>query len=116
VAISVPVVMVIGALIACFHQGVSDLLEQSGPKTFYVARWWSAGVTVSDGSDESSPWRRNPPMKIEDAKLIQTLPSVSFVSLDEGTVADIQFENRTMGSLSRRGRSAASPRVAGGDV
>ena len=116
VAIGVMVVMVIGALISGFNKGVSDMLEQSGPKTFYVARWWSAGVTVSDGSDESSPWRRNPPMKIEDAKLIQTLPSVSFVSLDEGTVADIQFENRTMGSVSIRGRSAAWPKVAGGDV
>ena len=94
VAIGVMVVMVIGALISGFNKGVSDMLEQSGPKTFYVARWWSAGVTVSDGSDESSPWRRNPPMKIEDAKLIQTLP----------------------GSVSIRGRSAAWPKVAGGDV
>ena len=116
VAIGVMVVMVIGALISGFNKGVSDMLEQSGPKTFYVARWWSAGVTVSDGSDESSPWRRNPPMKVEDAKVIQALPSVSFVSVDEGTAADIQFENRTMGSVSIRGRSAAWPKVAGGDV
>ncbi len=116
VAIGVMVVMVIGALISGFNKGVSDMLEQSGPKTFYVARWWSAGVTVSDGSDETSPWRRNPPMKVGDAKVIQALPSVSFVSVDEGTVADIQFENRTMGSVSIRGRSAAWPKVAGGDV
>jgi putative ABC transport system permease protein len=116
VAIGVMVVMVIGALISGFNKSVSDMLEQSGPKTFYVARWWSAGVNVSDGSDESSPWRRNPAMKVEDAKLIQTLPSVSFVSVDEGTVADIQAENRTMGSVSIRGRSAAWPKVAGGDV
>src|SRR5207253_9547669 len=114
VAIGVMVVMVIGALISGFNKGVSDMLEQSGPKTFYVARWWSAGVTVSDGSDESSPWRRNPPMKIEDAKLIQTLPSVSFVSLDEGTVADIQFENRTMGSVSIRGAAPPGPRWPAG--
>ena len=116
VAIGVMVVMVIGALISGFNKGVSDMLEQSGPKTFYVARWWSAGVNVSDGSDESSPWRRNPAMKVEDAKVIQALPSVSFVSVDEGTLADIQFENRTMGSVSIRGRSAAWPKVAGGDV
>jgi putative ABC transport system permease protein len=116
VAIGVMVVMVIGALISGFNKGVSDMLEQSGPKTFYVSRWWSAGVTVSDGSDETSPWRRNPPMKVEDAKLIETLPSVSFVSVDEGTLADIQAEDRTMGSVSIRGRSAAWPKVAGGDV
>ena len=116
VAIGVMVVMVIGALISGFNKGVSDMLEQSGPKTFYVSRWWSAGVTVSDGSDEMSPWRRNPPMTVEDAKLIETLPTVSFVSVDEGTLADIQFEDRTMGSVSIRGRSAAWPKVAGGDV
>jgi putative ABC transport system permease protein len=116
VAIGVMVVMVIGALISGFNKGVSDMLQQSGPKTFYVARWWSAGVTVSDGSDETSPWRRNPRMTVDEAKLIGTLPSVSFVSVDEGTLADLQFEDRKMGSVSIRGRSAAWPKVAGGDV
>ncbi len=116
VAIGVMVVMVIGALISGFNKGVSDMLEQSGPKTFYVTRWWSAGITVSDGSDEMSPWRRNPRMQVTEARLIQTLPSVSFVAVEEGTPADIQFEDRTMGSVNIRGRSAAWPKVAGGDV
>ena len=116
VAIGVMVVMVIGALISGFNKGVSDMLEQSGPKTFYVTRWWSAGITVSDGSDEMSPWRRNPRMQVAEARLIQTLPSVSFVAVEEGTPADIQFEDRTMGSVNIRGRSAAWPKVAGGDV
>ncbi len=116
VAIGVMVVMVIGAVISGFNKSVSDLLEQSGPKTFYVARWWSAGVNISDGSDEASPWRRNPRMTIADAKLIERLPTVSFVSVDEGTQADIEVEGRKLGAVSVRGRSAAWPNVAGGDI
>lgn len=116
VAIGVMVVMVIGALISGFDKGVSDMLERSGPKTFYVGRWWSAGVTVSDGSDESSPWRHNPPLTIADAQAIGHLPSVSYVSADEATVADIQFGDQTMGSVRIEGRTAGWPKVSGGDV
>jgi putative ABC transport system permease protein len=116
VAIGVMVVMVIGALISGFDKGVSDVLERAGPKTFYVGRWWAAGVTVSDGSEESSPWRRNPPLTTDDARLLARLPSVRFVAVDENTLADIQFEGHGLGSVRVHGRSAAWPMVAGGDI
>src|SRR5205823_7301845 len=69
VAIGVMVVMVIGALISGFNKGVSDMLEQSGPKTFWVGRHFQGGVSICDDTDEDCPWRRNRPMKGEDARL-----------------------------------------------
>jgi len=58
VAIGVAVVMVIAALISGINQSVSNIFESIAPRTFLVWRFFKAGVNVSDGSDESSPWRR----------------------------------------------------------
>src|SRR5690348_3858045 len=116
VAIGVMVVMVIGAIISGFNKGVADMLEQSGPKTFWVGRYFSAGVEVSDGSDEMSPWRHNPPVSLDDARVIAKLPSVAWVAVDEGGQADITFGDKTQRSVHIQGRSAAWPNVAGGDI
>jgi len=110
------VVMVIGAIISGFNKGIADMLEQSGPKTFWVGRFFQGGVNVSDGSDEMSPWRRNPPMSLEDARVIEHVPSVSWLALDEGGQADVSFGSKTQHSVRVYGRSAAWPNVAGGDV
>ena len=116
VALGVMVVMGIGAIISGFNKGVSDMLEQSGPKTFWVGRYFSGGVDISDGSDEMSPWRHNPPVSIDDARVISKLASVSWVAVDEGGQADITFGDKAQHSVRINGRSAAWPNVAGGDV
>ena len=116
VAIGVMVVMVIGAVISGFNKGIADMLEQSGPKTFWVGRFFQGGVNISDGSDEMSPWRRNPPMSMADAAAIAALPSVAWVALDEGGQGEVTFEDRTQKNVSIHGRSAAWPNVAGGDI
>src|SRR2546430_9040495 len=36
--------MVIGAIISGFNKGIADMLEQSGPKTFWVGRFFQGGV------------------------------------------------------------------------
>lgn len=116
VAIGVMVVMVIGAIISGFNKGVSDMLEQSGPKTFWVGRYFSGGVDISDGSDEMSPWRHNPPVSVDDARVIAKLASVAWVAVDEGGQADITFGDKAQRSVQIHGRSAAWPNVAGGDI
>jgi putative ABC transport system permease protein len=116
VAIGVMVVMVIGAIISGFNKGVSDMLETSGPKTFWVGRYFSGGVDISDGSDEMSPWRHNPPVSVDDARVIGNLASVAWVAVDEGGQADITFGDKAQHSVHIDGRSAAWPNVAGGDI
>ncbi len=118
VAIGVMVVMVIGALISGFNKGVSDMLEQSGPKTFWVGRFFQGGVNICDGTDENCPWRRNPAMTIAEARLIQQLPSVTFVAVDEnaGGGLEVAFGDRKTASVDLSGRSADWVKVAGGDV
>ncbi|HTR19843.1 MAG TPA: ABC transporter permease [Gemmatimonadales bacterium] len=117
VAIGVMVVMVIGALISGFDKGLSDQLNQLGPKTFWVGRFYSAGVNICDGSDENCPWRHNPPMTMAEARLIRQLPSVRFVALDEGTGGiEVSFGDRRTSNVSVHGRSSDWVDVAGGDV
>ncbi|HET7789591.1 MAG TPA: ABC transporter permease [Gemmatimonadales bacterium] len=116
VAIGVMVVMVIGAIISGFNKGVRDDLQKLGPTTFWVGRFFQAGVTVSDGSDEMSPWRRNPPMTMSDARAIEAVPSVAWVTADEFASADVRFENKTQSSVQVQGRTATWTNVAGGDV
>ena len=118
VAIGVMVVMVIGALISGFNKGVSDMLEQSGPKTFWVGRHFQGGVSICDDTDENCPWRRNPPMKVEDARLIRQVSSVAFVAVDEnaGAGSNVAYGARKTSSVDLSGRSADWVKVAGGDV
>src|SRR6266545_5929551 len=114
VAIGVIVVMVIGALIAGFDKGLSDMLGSLGPKTFYVGRFW--GGAQQDDPDDPNPWRRRPPLKIAEAERLEALPSIKFVVVDENANADVEFESKRLGAVSIQGRDADWPNVSGGDV
>src|SRR2546425_12395325 len=70
VAIGVLGVMVIGAIISGFNKGVADILERSGPKTFWVGRFFQGGVNTCEG-DGSFPLRHNPPRSLGDARGVE---------------------------------------------
>ena len=114
VAIGVMVVMVIGALIAGFDKGLSDMLETLGPKTFYVGRYW--GGTGNEDPDDPNPWQRRPPLTIAEAERLEQLPTIKFAVVDENGNADLVFEGKRLGSVSIQGRDADWPKVSGGDV
>src|SRR6059058_278287 len=111
VAIGVTVVMVIGALISGFNKGISDMLSSLGPKTFWVGRYWGGQGDVDP--EDPDPWRRRPPMTMEEATRLGQLPSIAFVVVDENTAADIDFEGHRMSAISIRGRNADWP-ISGG--
>ncbi len=114
VAIGVMVVMVIGALIAGFNKGLSDMLQSLGPKTFYVGRFW--GGAQQEDENDPNPWRRRPPLTIEEAQRLEQLPTIKFVVVDENGSSDIEFENRRVSAVSIQGRDADWPMVTGGDI
>jgi putative ABC transport system permease protein len=114
VAIGVTVVMVIGALISGFNKGISDMLASLGPKTFWVGRYWGGQGDVDP--EDPDPWRRRPPMTMEEASRLEQLPSIAFVVVDENTSADIDFEGRRLSATSIRGRNADWPKIEGGTI
>ena len=114
VAIGVMVVMVIGALIAGFDKGLSDMLASLGPKTFYVGRFW--GGAQHEDENDPNPWRRRPPLTIAEAQRLEALPSIKFVVVDENGSADVEFEGKRLTAVSIQGRDSDWPNVSGGDI
>ncbi|HVH67726.1 MAG TPA: ABC transporter permease [Gemmatimonadales bacterium] len=116
VAIGVMVVMVIAAMISGINRSVSNIFESIAPRTFLVWRFFQPGINVSDGSDESSPWRRNPVITEIEADRIAVLPSVLYVTRRDESSATVEYGDRRLESVEVAGLSAQWVEVNGGDV
>src|SRR5438105_1086537 len=100
--------LVIGALISGFNKGISDMLASLGPKTFWVGRYW--GGQNDQDPEDPNPWRRRPPITVEEANRLAELPTIAFVVVDEYTSADIEFEGHRFAATAIHGRNADWPR------
>ena len=106
VAIGVFVVVAMAAAVhgitASFRQDVDAL----GATTFQVSRRLSVGPSSCDGSDESCPDRRNPPISPEEAAAIRRLPSIFSVTEQAGDQKAFGYRDRELASV---GYDAVSP-------
>ena len=116
VAIGVTVVIAMASAITGINRSITGILESAGPKTFYVYRYFSGGLEVSDGSDEMSPWRRMPPLTVREAELIRQLPAVRDVNIGEYTSGPVSFEGLELKSVAMAGMSPSWNLVNGGDI
>ena len=94
VAIGVTVVIAMGSAITGINRSITAILESAGPKTFFVQRYFSGGLEVSDGSDELSPWRRMPWLTTEEAEMIRRLPAVRDVNIGEYAEGPVELRGR----------------------
>src|SRR2546428_5633262 len=115
IAIGVMVVMLMAAMISGINKSVAGVFESIAPRTFLVWRFFQAGINVSDGSDESSPWRRNPAIRELEADRIRALPSVRFVTRREESSATVEFKDRRLQSVTGSRLSAEWVEVEGCD-
>jgi len=116
VAIGVMVVIAMASAITGVNRSITGMLESAGPKTFFVYRFFQGGINISDGSDELSPWRRNPWLTVADAELIRTLPTVRDVSVSEGTNGPVSYEGNDLKSVQIAGLGPAWVLVTGGNI
>jgi len=116
VAIGVTVVIAMGSAITGINHSITAILESAGPKTFFVQRYFDGGLTVSDGSDELSPWRRMPWITVQEAELIRRLPAVRDVNIGEFTNGPVSFEGVDLKSVNIAGFSPSFIQVNGGDI
>src|SRR2546422_4212891 len=114
VAIGVMVVMLMAAMTGGINRGVAGVFESTAPRTFLVWRFFQAGVMVSDGSDENSPWRRTPAINELEAARIRLLPSVRYVTRREESSATVEFKDLRLESVQISGLSAEGVGVNGG--
>jgi putative ABC transport system permease protein len=116
IAIGVTVVIAMASAITGINRSVTAILESAGPKTFFVVRYFSGGLDVSDGSDELSPWRRMPWLTVEEAELIRRLPFVQDVNIGEYAQGPVSFEGVELKSVNMAGMSPTWNLVNGGDL
>ncbi len=116
VAIGVTVVIAMASAITGINHSITNILESAGPKTFFVYRYFSGGLHVSDGSDEMSPWRRMPWLTVEEAELIRSLSTVREVNIANYSNGPVSFEGLDLKSVDVAGMSASWNQVNGGDI
>jgi putative ABC transport system permease protein len=116
VAIGVMVVIAMASMITGINRAVQTQIETLGPKTFFVMKFFQGGINISDGSDELSPWRKNPDLNVEEAELLRTLPAIRDVTWREGTQGPVSYENQRLSSVNIVGFSPSWVFVTGGTV
>jgi putative ABC transport system permease protein len=116
VAIGVTVVIAMASAIAGIDHSITAILESAGPKTFFVQRYFSGGLEVSDGSDEMSPWRRMPWITTDEAEMIKRLPAVRDANIGEYTHGPVSFGSVNLASVAIAGFSPSWNQVNGGDI
>jgi putative ABC transport system permease protein len=116
VAIGVTVVIAMASAITGINRSITAILESAGPKTFFVFRYFSGGLEVSDGSDEMSPWRRMPELTMDEAELIRQLPAVQEVNVEESTEGPVGYEGVNLSGVHIAGLSPTWIQVNGGDI
>ncbi|HEY7637313.1 MAG TPA: ABC transporter permease [Gemmatimonadales bacterium] len=116
VAIGVTVVIAMASAITGINLSITRILEAAGPKTFFVQRYFSEGLEVSDGSDELSPWRRMPWLTPDEAELIRRLPAVRDVNVGEYTRGPVGFERVDLKGIAIAGMSSSWILVNGGTI
>ncbi len=116
VAIGVMVVIAMASAITGINRAVATQLETLGPKTFFVFRFFQGGLNISDGSDEMSPWRRNPWLTTEEADLLREQPSIKDVGYRESTGAPVSYKEQKLSSVRLIGYTTNWPLVSGGTI
>jgi putative ABC transport system permease protein len=116
VAIGVMVVIAMASAITGINRSITAMLESAGPRTFYVNRFFQGGLNISDGSDELSPWRKNPWLTVADAEMIRQLPYIQDVSVSEGTNGPVKYGDVDLGSVNIAGFGPSWVYVTGGEI
>ncbi|HMU60773.1 MAG TPA: ABC transporter permease [Gemmatimonadales bacterium] len=116
VAIGVMVVIAMASAITGINRALEKELESAGPRTFFVQRFFQGGINISDGSDELSPWRRNPWITVEESEMIRQLPAIQEVSIDESTQGPVKYGDTELPSVGIAGFGPAWVYVTGGEI
>lgn len=103
VAIGVMVVIAMAAAITGINRSVAAQIETLGPKTFFVFRFFQGGLNISDGSDEMSPWRRNPWLSVEEAQMLRKLPGIRSVTWQENSAGPVGAGGTNLSSVNVQG-------------
>ncbi len=115
VAVGVSVVVAIAALITGLRTSVMEAFESAGPNNFVVTRIDFTAVQVVNVGNDRPPWWNRPEIDPEEARRIESLPSVAEALYFFDFQANIAFEGQTVSGVMARGFSSGWPAYQPGD-
>ena len=116
VAVGVFVVVALSSVVRGINESFARDLEAAGPTSFYMYRRPIGGFNICDGTDETCPWRRNPPLTLEEAEAIERLPTIKAVTAHIGTGASFKYKDREIPQAGLEVYTANWTQVDGGDI
>jgi len=111
IAIGVTVVMVMSSMVRGINRGVVDIVEQLGPRTFYVFKFFQNGVIT-----RRADLRRNPDLTEAEGERIAALPSIDLLVYEYQTQLGVEHDDVDLPGVGVIGRGAGWLRVYGGDI
>ena len=115
VAVGVFVVVALSAAVHGINQSVARDLESAGPTSFMVFRRPVSLGDVCDGTDDTCPWRRNPPLTLAEARGIGELSSIAAVTSHISGWGSFRYRDKEV-SAGRDAFSHGWIDVDGGDI
>ena len=97
VAIGVFVVVVLSSIVKGVNDSFARDLEAAGPTSFYIYRR-PINMSGCDGTDETCPERRNPPLTVGEADAIERLSTIKAVTVHVGMGANFKYKDRSDGA------------------
>jgi putative ABC transport system permease protein len=115
VAVGVFVVVALSSVVRGINESFARDVEAAGPTSFFIYRRNIGGFQVCDGTDETCPERRNPMIRMEEAKAIERLPSILAVTSHVANGMRFRYKDRELGA-GVEGYTANWTEVDGGDI
>jgi putative ABC transport system permease protein len=116
VAVGVFVVVTLSAAVHGINASVAKDLESAGPTSFYMYRRPVSLATICDGTDDTCPWRRNPPITLTEANRISKLPEIAAVTSHIGAGGKFKYKDKEISQGGLDGYSAGWLAADGGDI
>src|SRR5512133_3633163 len=115
IAVGVFVVTIMSAAVHGINAGVERSISAAGPTTFFITKW-PAELNSCNGSADSCPWRRNPPLTLDEARRIAELPTIQSVTAHTNSSVAVKYADRELPSVTVEGYTPAWTEVASGDI
>ena len=115
VAVGVFVVVAMAAAVHGITASFKEDVDAFGATSFQVRRR-DIRLGGCDGTDENCPDRRNPPLTVDEAKMLRRLPSVRAVTEMWSSQAGMKYKDRTLGAVGYDALSAEWIQTDAGDI
>jgi putative ABC transport system permease protein len=116
VALGVFVVVAMSSVVRGINESFRRDIEAAGPTSFFVYRRPIGGFNSCDGTDETCPERRNPPITIDEVSMIERLPSIRAVTSHVGTGASFRYKDKYIPNAGMEAYTPNWTEVDGGDI